>query len=99
MLGLTLKLLAIDKELNVAKRVATGLGQANRHVMPPAIVKLSSGDNGFGWCVAPAGMCDGLDDPAEAGSNVSSKPNALLLFKPNTVQWLHKSRFLLELGF
>ena len=42
----------------------------------------AGGGSAGGHVAAAAGMCDDLDDPAEADSAISSKPNALLLFNP-----------------
>jgi acetyl esterase/lipase len=42
----------------------------------------AGGGSAGGHVAAAAGMCDGLDDPADAAPKVSSKPNALVLFNP-----------------
>jgi len=42
----------------------------------------AGGGSAGGHVAATTGICDGLDDPAESGSPVSSKANALLLFNP-----------------
>ena len=42
----------------------------------------AGGGSAGGHVAATTGICDGLDDPAEAESTVSSKANALLLFNP-----------------
>lgn len=42
----------------------------------------AGGGSAGGHVAAAAGICEGLDDPADANSDVSSKPNALLLFNP-----------------
>lgn len=45
--------------------------------------RLAAGGGSAGGHVATTtGMCDGLDDPADAHAEVSSKPNALALFNP-----------------
>ena len=45
--------------------------------------RLAAGGGSAGGHVAAAtGMCDGLEDLTEAGSTVSTKPNALVLFNP-----------------
>ena len=54
---------------------------AKRLGIDPERIAAGGGSAG-GHIAAAAGMCDGLDDPAEAGSTISSKPNALLLFNP-----------------
>ena len=42
----------------------------------------AGGGSAGGHVAATTGICDGLDDPAEKDSQVSSKANALLLFNP-----------------
>ncbi|MEO2026723.1 MAG: alpha/beta hydrolase fold domain-containing protein [Fuerstiella sp.] len=42
----------------------------------------AGGGSAGGHVAATTGICDGLDDPAEKDSKVSSKANALLLFNP-----------------
>ncbi|NNE90503.1 MAG: alpha/beta hydrolase, partial [Verrucomicrobiales bacterium] len=42
----------------------------------------AGGGSAGGHVAAATGICDGLDDPAEKDSKISSKPNALLLFNP-----------------
>ena len=42
----------------------------------------AGGGSAGGHVAAATGICDGLEDPAEKGSTVSSKSNALLLFNP-----------------
>ena len=42
----------------------------------------AGGGSAGGHVAATTGICDGLDDPAEKDSTVSSKSNALLLFNP-----------------
>jgi len=42
----------------------------------------AGGGSAGGHVAATTGICDGLDDPAESDSAVSSKANALLLFNP-----------------
>ncbi len=42
----------------------------------------AGGGSAGGHVAATTGICDGLDDPAEAESKISSKSNALLLFNP-----------------
>lgn len=42
----------------------------------------AGGGSAGGQVAAAAGMCDDLDDPADQQRDVSSKPNALLLFNP-----------------
>ena len=42
----------------------------------------AGGGSAGGHVAATTGICDGLDDPAEQDSPVSSKPNALVLFNP-----------------
>ncbi|QTN31897.1 alpha/beta hydrolase [Akkermansiaceae bacterium] len=42
----------------------------------------AGGGSAGGHVAAAAGMTDGLDDPADENPEVSSKPNALLLFNP-----------------
>lgn len=42
----------------------------------------AGGGSAGGHVAAATGFCDGLDDPAEADSKVSSKANALALFNP-----------------
>lgn len=42
----------------------------------------AGGGSAGGHVAATTGICDGLDDPLEEGSKVSSKANALLLFNP-----------------
>ncbi|MCP4786905.1 MAG: alpha/beta hydrolase [Fuerstiella sp.] len=42
----------------------------------------AGGGSAGGHVAATTGICDGLDDPAEKDSDVSSKANALLLFNP-----------------
>ncbi|MEO2019090.1 MAG: alpha/beta hydrolase [Fuerstiella sp.] len=42
----------------------------------------AGGGSAGGHVAATTGICDGLDDPAENDSEVSSKANALLLFNP-----------------
>ncbi|MDG1896720.1 MAG: alpha/beta hydrolase [Fuerstiella sp.] len=42
----------------------------------------AGGGSAGGHVAATTGICDGLDDPAEKDSKVSSKSNALLLFNP-----------------
>lgn len=42
----------------------------------------AGGGSAGGHVAATTGICDGLDDPAEQDSKVSSKSNALLLFNP-----------------
>lgn len=42
----------------------------------------AGGGSAGGHVAAATGMCDGLEDPTESGSKISSKPNALLLFNP-----------------
>ena len=54
---------------------------AGRLGIDPERIAAGGGSAG-GHIAAAAGMCNGLDDPAEAGSTISSKPNALLLFNP-----------------
>ena len=54
---------------------------AERLGIDPERIAAGGGSAG-GHIAAAAGMCDGLDDPAEADSTISSKPNALLLFNP-----------------
>lgn len=54
---------------------------ARRLGVDPERIAAGGGSAG-GHIAAAAGMCDGLDDPAEKGSEVSSKPNALALFNP-----------------
>ena len=54
---------------------------AERLGIDPERIAAGGGSAG-GHIAAAAGMCDGLDDTAEADSTISSKPNALLLFNP-----------------
>ena len=54
---------------------------AERLGIDPKRIAAGGGSAG-GHIAAAAGMCDGLDDPVEADSTISSKPNALLLFNP-----------------
>ncbi|QDT09774.1 alpha/beta hydrolase [Planctomycetes bacterium K23_9] len=42
----------------------------------------AGGGSAGGHVAATTGICDGLDDPADSDSDVSSKSNALLLFNP-----------------
>ena len=42
----------------------------------------AGGGSAGGHVAATTGICDGLDDPAETDSKISSKSNALLLFNP-----------------
>ena len=42
----------------------------------------AGGGSAGGHIAATTGMCDGLDDPAERDSPISSKSNALVLFNP-----------------
>ncbi len=42
----------------------------------------AGGGSAGGHVAATTGICDGLDDPEEAKSKISSKSNALLLFNP-----------------
>lgn len=42
----------------------------------------AGGGSAGGHVAATTGICDGLDDPNDKDANVSSKPNALLLFNP-----------------
>jgi len=42
----------------------------------------ASGGSAGGHVAAAAGMCDGMDDSADPAPQVSSKPNALVLFNP-----------------
>jgi len=42
----------------------------------------AGGGSAGGHVAATTGICDGLDDPAEAESKISSKANALALFNP-----------------
>ncbi|MFY9255296.1 MAG: alpha/beta hydrolase [Fuerstiella sp.] len=42
----------------------------------------AGGGSAGGHVAAAAGICDGMDDPADKQSKVSSKPDALLLFNP-----------------
>ena len=42
----------------------------------------AGGGSAGGHIAAVSGMCEGLEDPAEAESEISSRPNALLLFNP-----------------
>lgn len=42
----------------------------------------AGGGSAGGHVAAAAGMCDGLDDPADPDPQVSSKPDALVLFNP-----------------
>jgi acetyl esterase/lipase len=42
----------------------------------------AGGGSAGGHVAAATGICDGLDDPAEVDSKISSKSNALLLFNP-----------------
>ena len=54
---------------------------AGRLGLDPARIAAGGGSAG-GHVAATTGFCDGLDDPAEAGSKISSKANALALFNP-----------------
>ena len=54
---------------------------AERLGIDPARIAAGGGSAG-GQVAAAAGICDGLDDPADPRPDVSSKPNALLLFNP-----------------
>lgn len=42
----------------------------------------AAGGSAGGHVAAAAGICDGLDDPTDPHQDISSKPNALLLFNP-----------------
>ena len=42
----------------------------------------AGGGSAGGHVAAAAGICDGLDDPTDQHQDISSKPNALLLFNP-----------------
>jgi arylsulfatase A len=42
----------------------------------------AGGGSAGGHVAAAAGICEGLDDPADPQAGISSKPNALLLFNP-----------------
>ena len=54
---------------------------ADRFGIDPNRIAAGGGSAG-GHVASTTGICDGLDDPAEADSQVSSKSNALLLFNP-----------------
>lgn len=54
---------------------------ASRLGIDPDRIAAGGGSAG-GHIAAAAGMCDGLDDPADDTPEISSKPNALLLFNP-----------------
>ena len=54
---------------------------ADRLGIDPDRIAAGGGSAG-GHVAAAAGICDGLEDPADPQSEVSSKPNALLLFNP-----------------
>lgn len=54
---------------------------AERLGIDPARIAAGGGSAG-GQVAAAAGICDGLDDPDDPRPDVSSKPNALLLFNP-----------------
>lgn len=54
---------------------------ADRLGVDPDRIAAGGGSAG-GHVAAAAGMCDGLDDPADPHAEVNSKPNALLLFNP-----------------
>ena len=54
---------------------------ASRLGIDPERIAAGGGSAG-GHIAAAAGICDGLDDPTEIPIEVSSKPNALLLFNP-----------------
>jgi arylsulfatase A len=54
---------------------------AERLGIDPARIAAGGGSAG-GQVAAAAGICDGLDDPADPRPDIRSKPNALLLFNP-----------------
>lgn len=54
---------------------------ASRLGVDPNRIAAGGGSAG-GHVAAAAGICDGLDDPADPQPTISSKPNALLLFNP-----------------
>ncbi len=54
---------------------------ADRLGVDPDRIAAGGGSAG-GHVAAAAGICDGLDDPADPQAGISSKPNALLLFNP-----------------
>jgi acetyl esterase/lipase len=54
---------------------------AERFGIDPDRIAAGGGSAG-GHVAATTGICDGLDDPAEKDSKISSKANALLLYNP-----------------
>jgi len=54
---------------------------AERLGIDPNLIAAGGGSAG-GHVAAATGMTDGLEDPADENSSVSSKPNALVLFNP-----------------